>query len=51
VLGHSFGEVCAFEAAFHTAKIARLALYEPPVRRRSLGNTGTHGGDDADGRS
>lgn len=32
VLGHSFGGVCAFEAAFRTAKIARLALYEPPVR-------------------
>src|SRR6185503_17048578 len=32
VLGHSFGAVCAFEAAFHTGKIARLALYEPPVR-------------------
>jgi pimeloyl-ACP methyl ester carboxylesterase len=32
VLGHSFGAVCAFEAAFHTTKIARLALYEPPVR-------------------
>src|SRR3954471_8943296 len=32
VLGHSFGAVCAFEAAFHTPKIARLALYEPPVR-------------------
>lgn len=32
VLGHSFGAVCAFEAAFHTSKIARLALYEPPVR-------------------
>jgi len=32
VLGHSFGAVCAFEAAFHTAKITRLALYEPPVR-------------------
>jgi len=32
VLGHSFGAVCAFEAAFHTAKIARLALYEPPLR-------------------
>jgi pimeloyl-ACP methyl ester carboxylesterase len=32
VLGHSFGAVCAFEAAFRTAKIARLALYEPPVR-------------------
>jgi pimeloyl-ACP methyl ester carboxylesterase len=32
VLGHSFGAVCALEAAFQTAKIARLALYEPPVR-------------------
>jgi pimeloyl-ACP methyl ester carboxylesterase len=32
VLGHSLGAVCAFEAAFRTAKIARLALYEPPVR-------------------
>ena len=32
VLGHSFGAVCAFEAAFRTAKIARLALDEPPVR-------------------
>lgn len=32
VLGHSFGAVCAFEAAFHTPKIAGLALYEPPVR-------------------
>jgi len=32
VLGHSFGAVCAFEAAFRTSKIARLALYEPPVR-------------------
>jgi len=32
VLGHSFGAVCAFEAAFHTSKIAGLALYEPPIR-------------------
>jgi pimeloyl-ACP methyl ester carboxylesterase len=31
VLGHSFGAVCAFEAAFHTTKIHKLALYEPPV--------------------
>ena len=31
VLGHSFGAVCAFEAAFHTTKIEKLALYEPPV--------------------
>jgi pimeloyl-ACP methyl ester carboxylesterase len=32
VLGHSFGGVCAYEAAFHTSQIAKLALYEPPVR-------------------
>jgi len=32
VLGHSFGAVCAFEAAFRTTKIAGLALYEAPVR-------------------
>src|SRR6478672_3208028 len=32
VLGHSFGAVCALEAAFRTTKIARLALYEAPVR-------------------
>jgi len=32
VLGHSFGAVCAFEAALQTTKIAKLALYEPPVR-------------------
>jgi len=32
VLGHSFGAVCAFEAALHTTKIARLALYEAPIR-------------------
>jgi pimeloyl-ACP methyl ester carboxylesterase len=31
VLGHSFGAVCAFEAAFHTTRIEKLALYEPPV--------------------
>src|SRR5689334_18898635 len=32
VLGHSFGGVCAFEAAFRAPKIAKLALYEAPVR-------------------
>lgn len=32
VLGHSFGAVCAFEAALQTEQIAKLALYEPPVR-------------------
>ena len=31
VLGHSFGAVCAFEAAFLTNKIGRLVLYEPPL--------------------
>ena len=31
VLGHSFGAVCAFEAAFHTTRIEKLALYEAPV--------------------
>ena len=31
VLGHSFGAVCAFEAAFHTTRIEKLALYESPV--------------------
>lgn len=31
VLGHSFGAVCAFEAAMRSTKIAKLALYEPPV--------------------
>lgn len=32
VLGHSFGGVCALEAARLTKKITRLVLYEPPVR-------------------
>jgi pimeloyl-ACP methyl ester carboxylesterase len=32
VLGHSFGGVCALEAAFRTQKIAKLVLYEAPVR-------------------
>jgi pimeloyl-ACP methyl ester carboxylesterase len=32
LLGHSFGAVCAFDAALHTSKIAGLALYEPPIR-------------------
>jgi len=32
VLGHSFGGVCAFEAALRAPKIAKLALYEAPVR-------------------
>lgn len=29
VFGHSFGGVCALEAAFRTGNIRRLALYEP----------------------
>jgi pimeloyl-ACP methyl ester carboxylesterase len=32
VLGHSYGAVCAFEAAFLTDKIGALVLYEPPLR-------------------
>lgn len=32
VLGHSFGGVVAYEAAFLTPQIKRLALYEPPIR-------------------
>jgi len=31
VLGHSYGALCALEAALLTDKIRRLALYEPPV--------------------
>ena len=32
VLGHSYGGVCALEAAFRTKKIAKLVLYEPPLQ-------------------
>jgi pimeloyl-ACP methyl ester carboxylesterase len=32
VLGHSFGGVVAYEAAFLTPRITSLVLYEPPVR-------------------
>jgi pimeloyl-ACP methyl ester carboxylesterase len=32
VLGHSFGGVASLEAAFLTAKIAKLVLYEPPLQ-------------------
>lgn len=31
VLGHSFGGLCALEAAFLTKKISKLVLYEPPL--------------------
>jgi pimeloyl-ACP methyl ester carboxylesterase len=30
LLGHSFGAVCALEAALRTRSVARLILYEPP---------------------
>ena len=32
VLGHSYGAVCALEAAFLTNKISKLVLYEPPLQ-------------------
>jgi len=32
VLGHSFGGVCALEAALLTDKISKLILYEPPLQ-------------------
>jgi pimeloyl-ACP methyl ester carboxylesterase len=31
LLGHSYGAVCALEAALRTPNVRRLALYEPPV--------------------
>src|SRR5215471_17537852 len=31
VLGHSFGGICALEAALLTPNIGRLILYEPPI--------------------
>ena len=30
LLGHSFGALCALEAALRTDKVGKLALYEPP---------------------
>ena len=32
LLGHSYGGVCALEAAFLTDKISKLVLYEPPLQ-------------------
>jgi len=32
VLGHSYGGVCALEAALLTTRISKLVLYEPPVQ-------------------
>jgi pimeloyl-ACP methyl ester carboxylesterase len=34
LLGHSFGALCALEAAYRTDKIQKLALYEPPLQER-----------------
>src|SRR5437879_5452830 len=31
LLGHSYGAVCALEAAFLTHRISKLVLYEPPL--------------------
>ena len=31
LMGHSYGGVCALEAAFLTSKISKLVLYEPPL--------------------
>ncbi|MBD0283128.1 MAG: alpha/beta fold hydrolase, partial [Thermoleophilaceae bacterium] len=31
VLGHSYGGVCALEAALRTDRIRKLVLYEPPM--------------------
>ncbi len=31
VLGHSYGGICALEAAFLTDRIRKLVLYEPPM--------------------
>ena len=32
LMGHSYGGVCALEAAFLTDKVAKLVLYEPPLQ-------------------
>lgn len=32
LLGHSYGGVCALEAAFPTKKVSKLVLYEPPLQ-------------------
>ena len=36
LLGHSFGAICALEAALRGASIERLVLYEPPVSPQPL---------------
>ena len=35
VLGHSYGALCALEAALRTENVRRLVLYEPPIPARS----------------
>ena len=35
VLGHSYGALCALEAALRTENVRRLVLYEPPIPSRS----------------
>ena len=37
VLGHSYGGVCALEAALRTDRILKLVLYEPPLSRHLAG--------------
>ena len=39
VLGHSYGGVAALEAALLTQKIAKLILYEPPVKDHAEAST------------
>src|SRR5712692_2003132 len=44
VLGHSFGGLCALEAALLTPHLGRLILYEPTTL---LGHRNWHGASDA----
>lgn len=36
LFGHSYGAICALEAAFRTDKLAGLILYEPPIANESI---------------
>ena len=36
LFGHSFGAICALEAAFRTEKLAGLVLYEPPIVEQTI---------------
>jgi pimeloyl-ACP methyl ester carboxylesterase len=40
LLGHSYGGVCALEAAFLTDKVSKLVLYEPPLQERNRSAVG-----------